>query len=275
MARIVVAGIAKNCSTSIEAELMIIKKALVNHEIVHTIIVESDSSDKTTDILETWSAKEEENTYFGLGNLENQIFKRTERLAFCRNVYMEFLERENFFYSDYLYITDFDGVNELLSANTIDQVICELKKNPDSAATANQLYKYYDIWALRHPIWSPNDCWLSYNLLSPVIGKYNAHSIVNESRMIHIDPSEVPIEVDSAFGGGALYNSSKLNNCRYVGLQDGNEVCEHVAFSADYKKNGGRLFIFPNFINHNISEHVKAAENFGQSLASDSMISYD
>lgn len=275
MARIVVAGVARNCAASFCEEMATIRRALKHHDIARVVVVESDSTDGSAQFLEEWSCQAEENTYFSLGELQGVYPRRTERLAYCRNVYMKFLERNDFFGADYLYITDMDGVNTHLNSGIFDGVISTLRQMPGSAATANQLYKYYDIWALRHPTWSPNDCWESFHQLSPALGPVQAHSVCNESRMVHIDTGLPPIEVDSAFGGGGVYDTAVLAGCRYKGVANNAETCEHVSFSHDYRQNGGRIFVFPAFINHDKSEHVLNAEKFSQTLQSASMVSDD
>lgn len=262
MARIVVAAVSRNCANAIYSEIEILQKALLNHTIERIVIVESDSTDGSADTLLEWSYQSERHTVLSIGQLSKAYPLRTERLAYCRNVYMNFLERFEYFGADFVFITDLDGVNTHLSANTIDRVISFLQSKHGAAATANQMYKYYDIWALRHPEWSPNDCWESFHKMSGIVGEENAHKICNESRMIHIDMSLPPIQVESAFGGGGIYSTSVLKSCRYNGIIDGREICEHVSFNADYRRNGGEVYVMPSFINHDISEHVKSAENF-------------
>lgn len=275
MARIVVAGVARNCAQSIESELQTILQALSHHDVARVVIVESDSTDGSAEVLERWSWASESFSTVSLGSLANVYTHRTERLAHCRNVYMKYLEMYDFFGADYLFVSDLDGVNAKLEAPTLDRVLDWLHARPGAAATANQLYKYYDIWALRHPIWSPNDCWTSFHAMRPLIGDATAHKLCNESRMIHLPRAGVPIEVESAFGGGALYDASRLRGCRYEGLADGQEICEHVAFSRAYRAHGGSIHVHPDFINHDVSEHVSNAERFDSIGDSASIIGDD
>jgi hypothetical protein len=56
--------------------------------------------------------------------------------------------------------------------------------------------------------------------------------------------------VDSAFGGLALYRLDQALGARYVGLDsDGEEACEHVAFNADLRQRGGKLYVLPGLRN--------------------------
>jgi hypothetical protein len=272
VAKVVIAGVVRNCAHVLIEELSRIENALKNHDIARIVIVESDSTDDSALAVEKWSCEAERNTSFSLGLLAGSYPRRTERLAYCRNVYIKFLERHEFFNADYLLVSDLDGVNSKLTSESLDAVFAWLARMPGSAATANQLYKYYDVWALRHPIWSPNDCWECYHQLQHVVSDVNAHRICNESRMIHIDQGLPPIEVESAFGGAAIYSTSMLSGCRYSGLKNDQEICEHVSFSNMYRSNGGRIFVHPAFINHDVSEHVLNAERFELRHTSDSIV---
>ena len=120
-------------------------------------IVESDSNDETLEKLS--SIKGVENFNFkSLGKLEDKFPKRTERIAYCRNYYLQELENnEKFKNVDFLATVDLDGVNNLLTNDAVKS--CWQMNNEWDVCSANQSGPYYDIWALRHKKWSPNDCW--------------------------------------------------------------------------------------------------------------------
>jgi len=59
------------------------------------------------------------------------------------------------------------------------------------------------------------------------------------------------IEVDSAFGGLALYRASCLRGCFYS--SEGREVCEHVVLHRKIKDNGGKIFINPGLTNTSLN----------------------
>jgi hypothetical protein len=117
--------------------------------------------------------------------------------------------------------------------------------------TANQRGPYYDIWALRHRIWSPNDCWKQYEFLR----SHNAQREVAAwaamySKMITIGEAEEWIPVDSAFGGLAIYRRCTLDGVRYAGLDEAGEpLCEHVWLNNQIRSSGYRIFINPKLIN--------------------------
>ena len=66
------------------------------------------------------------------------------------------------------------------------------------------------------------------------------------------------LEIDSAFGGIAIYKISSIpNECKYIGeylenneeeFKPYDEKCEHVDFNKCIKKNGGKLFLNTEFL---------------------------
>ena len=105
-------------------------------------------------------------------------------------------------------VADFDGVlNEINESN-----IKSSFKNLDwDVCTANCSDYYYDIYALRHPYWSPNDCMIAAKE-NERLGLKKSQSIFYSvySRMISLKKHLSFIEVDSAFGGLAIYKISSI-----------------------------------------------------------------
>lgn len=123
------------------------------------------------------------------------------------------------------------------------------------AMTAAQRAEYYDIWALRiKPIVS-YDCW---QLIEELSWFFLDRSVLTK-RLVQIHQVSIPrnnslIEVESAFGGAALYNGKYLDKrCSYDGKnEDGwwwkNDRCEHVSFHhciQRYAKQ--KIYINPQF----------------------------
>ena len=207
------------------------------------LFIESDSSDNTLSILESFS-KEKDIKTISLGNLQNLFPQRTERIAYCRNTYLNIVEKSDF---DYLLVLDGDSIGEekiteeSLSSNF-------LYENWDMM-TANQPQGYYDLWALRHEEWMPFDCWDEFGKNKT---KENFIKCIT-SRFKKIDPTNPPIKVNSAFGGAGLIRISSIKGNRHTGIQNGKIICEWVPFCEKLKN----VFINPMFINSNkISEHI-------------------
>src|ERR1035437_8914171 len=161
--RVVVVGVARNCERTIKYDVLRLFESLRNCKTLSWVVVESDSSDRTLDALRTLEVDVPGFRFISLGSLHETIPIRTQRIAYCRNVYLEEL-KSNLLYSeiDYFVVADLDGVNNLVSAEGFES--CWARSGWD-VCTANQRGPYYDIWALRHPIWNPNDCFQQLEFL--------------------------------------------------------------------------------------------------------------
>jgi hypothetical protein len=189
-----------------------------------------------------------------LGNLEQKIPNRIERISYCRNQYLEALKTEKYSTVEYLVVSDLDGVNSLLNSSAVES--CWIRDDW-AAVTANQSAPYYDIYALRHPTWSPNDCWeFERQLRQQGKDLDSAREIAVYSRQIVIRIDDKWIEVGSAFGGLGIYKVKFLKDCLYSPTnQSGSVVCEHVALSQQIQANGGNIYINPRLINSAWNPH--------------------
>ena len=252
---ILVTGIVRNVASTIEHDVIVIEKALEDFHSIKWFLVESDSEDDSVSQLEYLSTKYENFRFATLGLIQNPAESRTVGMAKARNRYLQEL-KENADYQnvDILAVSDFNRVNSKLTRAAVNSCFdIEIW----DACFANQLGRYYDIWALRHPIWSPNDCWqqLSFYRKYYKFPEFALAASV-KSRMIRIPKRSEWIEVDSAFGGFALYRPDAIGNAEYKGLtEDGNAICEHVPFHAEMRRNQKKLFINPDFINTRSTDH--------------------
>lgn len=264
-ASFIIAGLARNCAKTIEAEVYRIKKAFVGAKKVCFVVVESDSSDDTVVALERLRRDLPGFYYVSLGRLRERFPRRTERLAYCRNYYLRLIAEREIMFSDvgYVVVADLDGVNSGLNSEAIES--CWSRQDWD-VCTANQDGPYYDIWALRHPLWSPCDCWEQAALMRS-LGASSYQSVYGSvySKMVTIDKRLPWVEVDSAFGGLAIYKKYFALASSYIGINEaGGEVCEHVYFHEKIRKLGGRIFINPRLINARIVEHAKYVHGWGR-----------
>ncbi|WP_414661867.1 hypothetical protein [Horticoccus sp. 23ND18S-11] len=256
---ILIVGLARNCGNRITKTLKRLVESASAFKTAHFLIIESDSTDTTVSELEKAQSAMPNFRYIALGDLRIKYPLRTDRIAFCRNAYIDQLASHSS-YSDvsYILVCDMDGVSRSLSTRNITS--CWHPSAPRwDVCTANQGDFYYDIWALRHPIWCPGDAWKEHDLLAPVVGEIAAKEISIYSRMIHIPAERPMIEVDSAFGGLAIYRRSAFVAGRYRGIDDsGREICEHVVFHSALRKKGFRIFINPRMISARTTENAKA-----------------
>ena len=161
-------------------------------------------------------------------------------------------------------VLDFDGVNENL---TLDNDFCNLLSSAPTdwgGIFASQRQGYYDVWALRHPKWCPEDCWHQISQSTRFVPwPFRGHVWTAAwkryvgQRQVKIDPGHGPIEVDSAFGGFGIYKTSSLCDAWYSGRDSsGREVCEHVAFNFGVRRSGAKLYVMPALLNDAAVEHL-------------------
>lgn len=220
------------------------------------ILIESDSTDNTLEVL-----RETKNKYtnipvevYTFGNLKQKIFHRTGRIAAARNFYLDIVEDKYLDY-DYLLVLDFNESNT--DELSIDGVISNFKYKDWDMICANQEQIYYDLWALRHPTWMPFDCW-DWNNVPSFMNREQVHNIYVKSRFVHIDKTHNLIAVESAFGGSAFIKIQSLQRARHLSVdKDGKETCEWVSFCKNLNNKNPKIYINPAFINQTtLSRHV-------------------
>ncbi len=250
-----IVGLARNSGHKISKEVKKINDAFSGAASVDWLVIESDSDDKTLDELNALSHVISLR-YITLGSLEKKHPKRTERIALCRNRYLDEIKSNRSYEKiDYVVIADLDGANCELTLESIQS--CWSIEVDWDACFANQSKAYYDVWALRHEIWSPNDCWENRKFLfDNGVSSFQASYVAVWSRMVRIDKAAQPIQVESAFGGLGIYKKSIIMNARYNGLNSKDEeTCEHVSFHRHLHEAGYQLYIVPSLINCSWSEH--------------------
>jgi hypothetical protein len=255
-ASLLIAGVVRNGRRRMRRDIERLHRAAAQFASVQWLIIESDSDDNTCALLEREREKRPGFDFLSLGETRTRHPLRTDRIANARNAYLDALAADAR-YADvtHLLVADLDGVCVDLTAEALAS--CFALAEPWSMCAANQGDYYYDIWALRHRQWCPGDAWAQRKALAPLLGEDQADNLALFSRMVHIAPDRQPIEVDSAFGGLALYRRDVLRGARYDGLDAaGVECCEHVALHAQLRAAGHRLYIHPALINARKTQHA-------------------
>ena len=264
--KICILGLVKNAEKTIKNDYKKILKAFNFFNEINWIIVESDSTDNTLRELKKISELDKLFRFYSLGNLKKKYSLRTVRLAHCRNMCFKFLNKEKSIKLNlkYLVIADLDGINSHIDRTSV--MSCWQKKNWD-ACFSNQLNCYYDVWPLRSKNWIETDCW--QNFKDNLKKNKNYKKAIQEevySKMIKIKKKSKWINVNSAFGGLAIYKFQKnLLKFKYCGItKNGNVISEHVSFNYLLKKKlNYKLFINPNLINSSWNNHTfKLNKNF-------------
>ena len=260
---VVILGLCRNVSLELENDVRRLLDSFQDFASVHFRFVESDSTDSTLDVLKSLSARVPNFIFVSLGKLQEQIPERVARISHCRNICLDILETDPLLTNcSYVVVSDLDGVNTLLTRSAV--MSCWTRDDWD-ACMANQAAPYYDIYALRHPEWSPNDCWhYESELRSKGMNPLSARRKAIYSRMITIDPKSEWLPVESAFGGLAIYKRELFDNVRYSSiLPNGNHVCEHVTLHQQMIRRGAKLFINPSLINLGWNTH-SASKRLGK-----------
>lgn len=255
--RVLVVGVVRNCESTVEQDVLRIREAFRRAAHVEHFVVESDSSDNTVAVLERMKETVENFNFLTLEKLTDRMPKRTERLAFCRN---EYLRHARSCHSnrplDYVVVADLDGINSHLNEAAV--ISCWERSDWD-ACFANQRGPYYDIWALRHSLWSPNDCWEQERFFREHLGNKSVSAFLSVySRQLKIAEDAEWIEVDSAYGGLGIYRADVFTAPgEHVGVDvDGREVCDIPPFHRDIKRLDVKFFINPRMINGEKNEHT-------------------
>jgi hypothetical protein len=218
------------------------------------IIVENSSSDGTKEFLRRWALEAPNRIHIDADSTRiirseaNPRGATVPLLSAYRNLYLEQVSKEDSERFPFLCILDCDEVNvKPVSLDAIALGVDFLSSDRARAAVfANQRGFYYDIWALRHNVWCPGDCWQELKAWCEAgLSREAAQSCIG-SKQVHIPSNAPPIEVESAFGGLSIYKTAFLRDCKYRDFhENGSVVCEHVEFHQQIRRRGGRLFIFP------------------------------
>ena len=253
--RAIVVGTVRNASKNIINDLLRITDALSEIMPTSAFVVESDSNDNTLGLLEDLSKRDSRIRVVSLGKVEPTIPDRISRLRHCRNAYVKEL-RVNPIYRDcdLVIVADLDGINTTISKD-------EFKLALDSplkwdVLAANQTGRYYDILALRHPFWSPNNCILESQWLSDFVGVRTAWKHSVGDRMLRIPRDLEPISVESAFGGLCIYRRWIFEKFDYSeDIPESSEEIDHVTLHRKAREAGAKIFIHPGLVNSKWTVH--------------------
>jgi hypothetical protein len=273
--KVVIVGCTKNNEKYIRSNLLKLVQIGSQFKDYKIIIYENDSTDNTLHQLEAFKLANQNFDFIHETQVEYKYSKyrnidmRAAVLTHGRNILLNQAINKYSMY-DYMIMTDMDNVLIDFNPQNIGEAFKHNVEDWD-AITANCTIKYYDIWTLRisNDIWKPeihgkiwnepivHDCWRQiFKNIHPLLCVDNYQKF--------IPPTMPLIETDSSFGGLGIYKISKIKNCKYNGFvynSDGTvkySQCEHVAFSADIRKNGGKIFICPSLLITCPIEHLQS-----------------
>jgi len=263
--KILLVGTVSNVAKTIDKELKIVFKALSIFDSVDIFLVESDSNDATTISLNNTKFSNLNFQFMSFGTLRGKYPNRIERIAFCRNVYVKYIQanyKKNKW--DYIAVADLDGMNLNLSKKAIKS--CFEFNTKWDGMMANQKFGYYDIYALRAKEWVEEDCFLAmsharkikpkpklftFSFLNFIIqfihfDKLRQTYIYDKMKILKLN-SDL-IRVQSAFGGFAIYRPYVFVG-QYYKTSDLVES-EHVYFHRTGNNRNRNFYINPRLINN-------------------------
>jgi len=252
-----ITGLVRNQESNLENIVAILQNSFDKYGNISFLIIESDSTDKTIETLTVLRNNYTNFDFVSLGNLQETVENRWVRMAILRNTYLDiFVNNSKYKGCNFLVVADLDDVNLELKSSAIESIF---KRNDWAAVFANQSKYYYDILALRHPTLSPNDCWKEErSLIEKGMNPFIARKRAVFDRQIKIPRNSPGLEVDSAFGGLAIYRRNSIKNCHYSEYSsEGDYACEHIDFHSQIKSSGGKLFIVPSMINSGYVDHTE------------------
>jgi len=268
--QLLVLGCAQSCAVALPAVIANISRLRRLFVASQVLILENDSSDATLALLRQW-CQHDPGTHVGsLPGLNDQLPIKTERLAHLRNGGMDWMRQRGLLRdSALLLVLDCDEVNaEPWDLQAFTEVLAWFAAQPQAAGVfANQRGLYYDLWALRHPRYGPDDLWerqFALHLQQPQLSDQQLLEAVLQTRRFRLAEQAQPMAVDSAFGGLGFYRGSwlrRLPQAAYVGSRScwvgaaaearliRWQCAEHVAFHAHLRSAGAQLWIHPRLLN--------------------------
>ena len=272
MIKVAIVGTISNVENELGNDLEQLINALADFNVSNIFLVESDSTDQTSILLEKLISKHSNLKYAKLGNLKDQIPHRIDRIRFCRNYYVQWI-RENYTAHlwDYVVVADLDGMNKKIKSAGINS--CFLSTISWDAVFANQKYGYYDIYALRHAVWMQYDCFRVLNIMKKKLGLWLLARPIRSflfkriyfdqlrkkliyNKMFKIPVTSEWIQIDSAFGGLAIYRTELFLKNDYSMICDRGFIrSEHIDFHEKCIKDDYKLFINPKLINSTWNEY--------------------
>ena len=266
MFSVVVAGCTKNSAAYISQNLERLYAMHGLFQSFHMVVFENDSCDQTVAHLTEFQRTHPLFHFISetnVNSIRTDLNMRPQFIAYGRNRLLEYIDK-SYSHFDLMIMVDLDTVIEKFNPRQLKHIF-QLDYSSWDALFANNVSKYYDIWALRisENIWDPNihgklwknpipfDCWEMATIYR------NAQRFVYDYQVI-IPVTTPLIPVLSAFGGFGIYKMDKIQSCRYNTIENGAVRCEHVLFHRDMiEKNNARLFICPQLLMNEQKEHVR------------------
>lgn len=266
--RLCLVGCVRDCEPYLQALFSEIENRHHIFDDFRYIFIENDSKDYSGRILERFQAKNPYGKVLRLPSLLETLPGRIARIAHGRQLCLDEArklgwDRPN----DLFLILDCDDVSRGFSLQHVKSIV-EGSEFEWDALFANNAGCYYDIFALRHPQWCPEDCFSEMRDKPVFMSDADAYNLYVKARQIVISPKGDPIPVNSAFGGLGIYKFSSLNGSNYSAIgKICDETCEHVWLHEHMRRAGfGKLFIHPELLVHHRHKRLSFPQKLKRSV---------
>lgn len=255
---IIICSIVRNAEKGLVKNIPVIKSLCQEFADYKVIVYENDSTDRTKKILQSWMDEDKAHIVALLNNSDSSktipapkdvsvnpffSYKRIEKMVALRNQYMEYIEQHKLI-ADYLMVVDLDVAQLFLSAimsSFGDDKPCWDAVTAYGYSTSPSLKKrYHDTYALVE--------------LGTMEHPQTEKSIRNAAlSFAHQLKKNIWIQVDSAFGGLAIYRFECIKGLRYQILTNNDnrvEVrCEHQSiYQQMFQRGYKNIFVNPHML---------------------------
>ncbi len=228
--------LARDCEHNLHRNISYIDN--YRNQFLHSIVIviENDSIDGTKKILEGWSQKSEGFILKSQDHPEWSTMHRVQRIALCRNKYMDILREQNESY-DFVIMIDMD-------VELCDVDFMEVIHNAPSDFSALFANGRYYLYVLKHRVpmfYYDLYAYVPYN--SPKVEFKGGELGDNGDALERLLRKQEYVQCDSAFGGLAIYRFEVIQNLTYITVPNHRSnkytlLCEHVPFNAECRKRG-------------------------------------
>ena len=249
---IAVVGVVKDVEKNLQENIDSVGEKLSGHDL-QWVVVESNSRDKTREILEKNKSANSSFLYEVLDSGRSLI--RLEAIARARQHALELL-RKLAPSPNLVLVIDLDQKYDWKHINFPKTLV-------ESDAVFAHQEPYYDLLAFKpRPNWVETSGY-DYRPRKSFLGRVWNQLFVAPKWQLRLGKLESAMEVESAFGGAAIYSyetyvkGSYINGHSKTGRVD---ICEHIVFHESLRKKSAKLVLDPDFKLPVRNEHSRLAD---------------
>lgn len=239
-----IVSIARNAMPHLENTLELVKETQAGFRSCRFFCYENDSTDSTDDVIRRFSQENSwaESQHETLGALDQRGFEpeRTERLAKCRNICLEWV-RNNCLQTTWTIVLDLDPHHGFSVDGVFNSIGWLARLAPVPSILKPGAMASYSLWMgidaagnygiAQYDAWAARMNWFEDR--REKIGMSWFHSLLPPV-------GSRPFQMNSAFGGLCVYKTAAFLSGGYSG-----EDCEHVPHHKRMQEAGWQLYLNP------------------------------